>query len=92
MNADKGCWGGVISQKHHHDCHQKSNNLTKVSQLEFANLADEQILRLDVSMQNSPSMAIGKPSQQLEHEKFDVARIQASGMAFQVLRQVSMLE
>lgn len=106
MNADKKGTLGLQRKESHFskasswlEPPQKSNScnpyylvLTKVCQFEFANLADEQILGLDVSMQNSPSMAIGKSSQQLEHEKFDVARVQASGVALQVLRQVCVLE
>lgn len=38
---------------------------TKVSQFEFSSVIDEQILRLQVSVQNFPSVTVGQASQDL---------------------------
>ena len=44
------------------------NELTKVGELEFSHFTDEQILRLDVSVQDPTSVAIRKASKQLEQK------------------------
>lgn len=41
---------------------------TKVSQFEFPQVADEQVLGLQVSVEDSAAMDVGETPQQLEHE------------------------
>lgn len=42
--------------------------LTEVSQLQFPSLADKQVLRLQVPVQDLAAVAVGKAPEQLEHE------------------------
>lgn len=41
---------------------------TKVGQFEFSQVADEQVLRLQVSVEDPPAVDVAETSQQLEHE------------------------
>lgn len=59
---------------------------TKVSQLQFATIADEQILRLDIAMQDTPLVAVGETAQELEEEQTHIAMIQSARMLFHILR------
>lgn len=44
------------------------SSLTKVGHLEFSQVADEQVLRLQVSVEDPPAVDVAESSQQLEHE------------------------
>lgn len=44
------------------------SSLTKVGHLEFSQVADEQVLRLQVSVEDPPAVDVAERSQQLEHE------------------------
>ncbi len=68
------------------------HKLTKVCQLQLADLADEQVLRLDVSVEYFSPVTIGEATQQLEHKQLDVSRLEAARVVFQVLRQVGVLQ
>lgn len=63
----------------------------EIGQLQFAHLADEQVLRLHVPVQNASFMAIGEASQQLEQEQSYVSVVQAARMPLHVLREVGIL-
>ena len=49
--------------------------VTEVSKFELANFTDEQILWLDIAVQNSAPVAIGKSAEKLEHEQFHSSRV-----------------
>lgn len=44
---------------------------TKVGQFEFSSVVDEQVLRLQVSVKNFPSVAVSQASQDLEEENLE---------------------
>lgn len=44
------------------------DSLTKVGHLEFSQVADEQVLGLQVPVEDPPAMDVAESSQQLEHE------------------------
>ena len=71
---------------------KSDGELTKVGQLELADLADEEILRLDVSVQDAPLVAVVEAAQQLEQEQPHVARAQPARVLLEVLRQVGVLQ
>ena len=66
--------------------------LTEICQLEFALLADEEILRLDVAVQDPPAVAVGEAPQQLEQEQPHVPGGEPAGVLLEVLRQVGVLK
>ena len=66
--------------------------LTEIGELELALLADEEVLRLDVAVEDPPAVAVGEAAQQLEEEEPHVAPGQPAGVLLQVLRQVRVLE
>jgi hypothetical protein len=67
-------------------------DLTKVCQLELPLLRDEQVLRLDVSVQDPPPVAVGQAAEELEEEQLHVLRVQTALVPLKVLRQVRVLE
>lgn len=50
-----------------------SASLTKVGHLEFSQVADEQVLRLQVSVEDPPAVDVTESPQQLEHEDLKTA-------------------
>lgn len=50
-----------------------SASLTKVGHLEFSQVADEQVLRLQVSVEDPPAVDVTESPQQLEHEDLETA-------------------
>lgn len=48
-----------------------SASLTKVCHLEFSQVADEQVLRLQVSVEDPPAVDVTESPQQLEHEDLE---------------------
>lgn len=48
---------------------EEKGQLTKVSQLELSSVADQQVLRLQVAVQDVPLVDVGQASQQLEQEE-----------------------
>jgi len=66
-------------------------SLTEVGQLELAFLADEQVLRLDVPVEDAPPVAVAEAAEELKEEELGVARRQTARMTLQVLRQVRVL-
>lgn len=73
-------------------CYLTRYPLTKVSQFQLPNLADEEVLRLDVTVEDTPAVAVGEPPQQLEEEQSNVGVVQTSRMPLHVLRQVCVLQ
>jgi len=65
---------------------------SKVGQLQFAAVADEQVLRLDIPMEDTPLVAVGESTEQLEEEQAHVAMVQAARMLLHVLRQIRILQ
>lgn len=57
----------------------------EVSQLQLADLADEEVLGLDVAVQHQPLVAVRESPQQLEEEETHIARVQAAAVPLQVL-------
>lgn len=85
-----------IPQRHHLvrvrvTWHTLGARQPKIGQLQFAALADQQILRLDVAMQDASLVAVRQTAQQLEQEEAHVAMIEAAAVPFHVLRQVGVL-
>ncbi len=66
--------------------------LTKVCQLQLSGLADEQVLRLDVPVQDPSAVTVGKTSEQLEQEQLHILGIQSALILLQVLRKVRVLQ
>lgn len=67
------------------------DELTKIGQLELSQLTDEEVLRLDVSVQDSSPMAVRKTSKQLEEEQLDVLGVETARILLQVLREIRVL-
>lgn len=65
---------------------------TKVCQFKLASFTDEQVLRLDVSVQHAPLVAVGEPPEQLEQEQADIVPLQAARVPLHVLRKVGVLQ
>lgn len=59
--------GGASS---HHDV-SGWDFLTKISQLEFSKVADEQVLRFQVSVEDPPAVDVAKSSDQLKQEDLE---------------------
>lgn len=59
---------------------------TKVSQLQFATIADQQILRLHIAMQHTTLVAVGEAAQELKEEQTYIAMVQSTRMLFHILR------
>jgi len=70
---------------------KKIPQLTEVGEFQLADLADEQILRLEIAVEDLALVDVGEAAQQLEQEEAHVVRQQAAWMALQVLCQVGML-
>ena len=68
------------------------DSLTEICQLEFALLADEEILRLDVAVQDPPAVAVAEAPQELEQEQPHVPGAEAARILLEVLRQVRVLK
>lgn len=65
---------------------------SEIGQLQFAAVANKQVLRLDIPMEDTPLVAVGESTEQLEEEQAHVAMIQAARMLLHVLRQIRILE
>ena len=65
--------------------------ITEIGQFQFATLADEQILRLQVPVQYLAFVNVRQSAQQLEREEAHVVGRQTARMAFQILSQIRML-
>ena len=63
--------------------HTKSTSKTEICQLEVTVLVDQQVLRLQVTMQNSVGMAVAHALAQLHHEPLDHRRIHDQLLACQ---------
>lgn len=61
--------------------------LTKVGQLEFSKVADEQVLRFQVSVEDPPTVDVAKSSDQLKQE--DLEEQQSEWMKFVPKQAVS---
>lgn len=60
--------GGTRPLARTHSLAQAGPALTEVSQLQLPSLANEQVLRFQVAVQDFAAVAVGKAPEQLEHE------------------------
>lgn len=58
--------------------------------LEFAPVVDEQVLRLEVSVEDASAVAIGQPPQQLEQEDAHIVGVEHVIALVHVLLQVAL--
>ena len=68
--------------------HRLGPGQTKVRQLQLSVPRDQQILRLDITVEDPPLVTEGQSPQQLEHEELDVPGREAPRVILQVLGQV----
>lgn len=57
----------------------------EIGQLQLADLADEEVLGLDVAVQHQPFVAVREAAQQLEEEEAHVPGVQAAAVPLQIL-------
>ena len=58
---------------------------TKVGEFEFSDLADEQVLWLEVAVEYLASMDVGKAAQELEQKEPDIVGLKPARIPFQIL-------
>ena len=68
--------------------HRLGSGQTEVGQLELPRTGDEEVLRLDVSVEDPAGVTEGEAAQELKHEELDVPLGEAARVVLQVLGQV----